>query len=204
MSLKFEVNPSVLIPRPDTEILAQAAIDVLAGKHSNPRLLDLCTGSGCVGISVLKNCPMARGVLSDISEEAVLTARRNIYLNGLSSRCAAVCADVENGPKEGWGSFDVICANPPYIKSQDIQDLDRSVRDYEPVIALDGGADGLKFYGVIAKLFKPGIKPFGSLIFEIGIGQKDPVVSILKENGYARVEIIKDYSGIDRVLRAWL
>lgn len=204
MSLTFEINPCVLIPRPDTEILVQAAIDVLSGKHSSPRLLDLCTGSGCVGISVLKSCPEARGILSDISEDAISVARRNVLTHGLSSRCAVVCADVNDGPKDGWGSFDVITANPPYIPSKDIETLDSSVRDFEPVLALDGGANGLKFYDIIARQFKPCLKQLGTLIFEIGINQNDAVVDILKQAGYSRVEVIKDYSGIERVLRAWL
>ena len=144
--LPMEVNPSVLIPRVDTEVLAETAIRWLHGRKMDARVLDLCSGSGCIGCAIADALPQARVVLADVSPEAVEVSRRNVRRNGLDGRVGFLLADVMKQPPIMTGSFDLVVSNPPYIPTFDILTLEPSVRDYEPVWALDGGDDGLDFY----------------------------------------------------------
>ena len=147
--LPLIVNEHVLIPRSDTEVLAQQAIDYLKD-YPGARVLDLCTGSGCVGLAIASQRTDCRVVLADCSEEALRVARTNARLNHLQSRIAVLQADALAPPGAKFDAFQCIVSNPPYIPTGDLAGLDPSVREYEPHLALDGGADGLKFYRAIA------------------------------------------------------
>jgi release factor glutamine methyltransferase len=186
----FTVNEHVLIPRQDTEILIEeAAKRIRTGMH----ILDLCTGSGCILVSLLKQKSIT-GVGSDISEEALRVAREN--LNHYHLEAELVRSDLMRDIR---GSFDVIVSNPPYIPSDVIGRLDPEVKDHEPKIALDGGPDGLKFYRAIVRQARRHLNVNGWLLMEIGYDEGDDVREMLEDLGYVEVEIIKDYSGLDRV-----
>ena len=144
--LPLDISESVLIPRPDTETLAEAAIGWLRQQEAP---LDLCAGSGCLGLAIASQVPAARVVLGELSDGALRVCRQNIRRNGLTGRVTAMQLDALRPPVQRLGDFDCIVSNPPYIPSGDIPGLDASVRDYEPHMALDGGADGLDFYRAI-------------------------------------------------------
>jgi len=194
------VNNSVLIPRIDTELLAREAINLISRKGWKTRLLDLCAGSGCVGIAVAANAMNCRIVLADVSQQALSVCRANMLATNLSSRITAVEVDALKAPPAVLSAFDVIVSNPPYIPTGDLKQLDVSVREYEPVQALDGGKDGLDYFRAIAENWKKIIKPGGNLIFECGSGQATDVRAIMVKNGYKDIKIFKDTLGIERVL----
>jgi len=193
------ITRDVLIPRVDTEVLAAAAIERL-DKSGSLRVLDLCTGSGCVGLSIAKSVPDAKITLLDNSENALKIAKLNSRILGLTVNC--VVADVLKPPAPQLGSFDMIVCNPPYIPSRDIEKLDASVKDFEPLSALDGGEDGLDFYRAVTKYWGRLLKDEGFLLFELGEGQLDAVRHICMEEDFLGVEVIRDTGGIDRVLVA--
>ncbi|MBR7146092.1 MAG: peptide chain release factor N(5)-glutamine methyltransferase [Oscillospiraceae bacterium] len=197
--LPFDISPAVLIPRPDTEILCENVIRELQGEE-NCRVLDLCAGSGCVGISVGKYVDTARVTLGEISEDALKICRQNIRRNGLTSRVTAMRIDVREKPSRQLGEFQCIVSNPPYIPRADIAGLDSSVRDHEPHLALDGGEDGLDFYRCICEKWRDALVPGGLLAFEVGIGQADDVLRIMRSNGFGEIEIIRDLHMIPRVI----
>jgi len=196
----LEVTPDVLIPRNDTEILVDRAIELLKGRMSTKRVLDLCTGSGCVGISVAVNVPDSRVILIDKSLRAMSIARANVLKNNVMRNVTCVDADALKAPPILLGSFDMILCNPPYIPTEDILALDTSVRDYEPVMALDGGRDGLDFYRSVASKWKSILKPKGILMFECGEGQAQSVAEIMDRCGFTNLTAFKDTLGIDRVM----
>lgn len=198
--LMFEITPDVLIPRTDTELLAQKAIELLRGRGSSKRVLDLCCGSGCIGITVGAYVPDSRVIMIDKSLKALAVSRSNVYKNNLVRTITCVDADALENPPMLIGRFDLITCNPPYIPSEDIIGLDVSVRDYEPMSALDGGADGLIFYREITKKWKTVLKANGCLLFEVGIGQAEDVKTIMQENGFESIVVFKDTAGIDRVV----
>ncbi len=198
--MPLEVTPAVLIPRMDTEVLAEQAILLARAAGEGARVLDLCAGSGCVGLAVAANVPECRVVLSDVSEEAIRVCKQNIRRNDLSARVTCVHTDaMQKPPAELW-DFDVIACNPPYIPSGDIAGLDPSVRDYEPRMALDGGEDGLNFYRAIAQNWKSALCLGGTLLFEVGMGQDRDVMGLLTRNGYQKVHSVPDTQGIQRVV----
>ena len=197
--LPFDISPAVLIPRPDTEILCENVIRELQGEE-NCRVLDLCAGSGCVGISVGKYVDTARVTLGEISEDALKICRQNIRRNGLTSRVTAMRIDVREKPSRQLGEFQCIVSNPPYIPRADIAGLDSSVRDHEPHLALDGGEDGLDFYRCICEKWRDALVPGGLLAFEVGIGQADDVLRIMRSNGFGEIEIIRDLHMIPSVV----
>ena len=197
--LPFDISPAVLIPRPDTEILCENVIRELQGEE-NCRVLDLCAGSGCVGISVGKYVDTARVTLGEISEDALKICRQNIRRNGLTSCVTAMRIDVREKPSRQLGEFQCIVSNPPYIPRADIAGLDSSVRDHEPHLALDGGEDGLDFYRCICEKWRDALVPGGLLAFEVGIGQADDVLRIMRSNGFGEIEIIRDLHMIPRVV----
>ena len=197
--LPLIVNEHVLIPRSDTEVLAQQAIDYLKD-YPGARVLDLCTGSGCVGLAIASRLADCRVVLADCSEEALRIARTNARLNHLQSRTAVLQADALAPPTAKFDAFQCIVSNPPYIPTGDLADLDPSVRDYEPHLALDGGADGLDFYRAIAARWKEALLPGGRLLLELGIGEADAVMRLLRTEGFGDLELYEDTQGISRVI----
>ncbi len=197
--LPLDISRSVLIPRPDTEILAARAIEA-AQSYDEPRVLDLCAGSGCIGLAIAKHVPHARVLLGELDEEAIKVCRQNIRRNDLAARVSAVRVDALDKPSRQLGEFDVIASNPPYIPTADIDTLDVSVRNYEPHRALDGGEDGLEFYRAVCEKWRDALRPYGKLLFEVGIGQADAVLRLMRRNGFGDVQVIQDGSGIPRVV----
>lgn len=195
MGLKFAVDEHVLVPRQDTEILVE---EVLRQLHDGMRILDMCTGSGCIIISLLHYSNDCEGVGTDISQEALDVAEKNagrILEEGasLDLRFSDVFQNVV-------GKFDVIVSNPPYIKSGDIAGLMPEVREHEPLQALDGGADGLDFYRRIVEEGRRYLVSGGMLYFEIGCEQAAEVMKMMDEAGYSDIQVVQDYAGLDRVV----
>ena len=198
--LPMKVTPDVLIPRADTETLVDAVKELLIGRKMDARILDLCCGSGCITCAVGHELPAAKLVAVDLSASALEVCRANIAMNRLSSRVICMQADATASPPLGIGTFDVIASNPPYVKSAEIQSLDRSVRDFEPIWALDGGKDGLRFYKAIIKYWKSLLRPEGALVFEVGEDQADDVCDMLMAAGFASCSVRKDTQEIERVV----
>lgn len=198
--LPMNVNPDVLIPRMDTEVLVDAAKELLIGKKMDARILDLCCGSGCISCALAHELPASKLVAIDISASALEVCRSNVAMNRLNSRVICMQTDATASPPMGIGQFDMIVSNPPYIASDEIMTLDSSVRDYEPIWALDGGEDGLRFYKAIIKYWKGIIAPRGYLLFEVGEGQAEPVKEMLLAAGFSSVDTRKDTLGVDRVV----
>ena len=197
--LPLDISPAVLIPRPDTEVLATKLIDAARGAGSC-RILDLCAGSGCIGLAAAANLPNARVLLGEYDEEALKICRQNIRRNRLTSRVASLKLDAREKPSRTLGEFRFLVSNPPYIPSADIETLDASVREHEPRLALDGGEDGLDFYRVICEKWRDVLCENGMLFFEVGIGQADSVLRIMRSSGFGDIQIIKDLNNIPRVV----
>lgn len=178
------VNRDVLIPRDDTCAVTELAMKKALYLDQDPRILDLCTGSGCIGLAIARKVKDARVTLADISREALAVAKRNAAAMKLTGRVSCIQANALQAPSAFLGTFDLIVSNPPYVRSGDMANLQPSVRDFEPSLALDGGADGLDFYRSIASRYGRALKPGGWLCFEFGMGQGDEVCAILEENGY--------------------
>ncbi len=203
MGLRFTVNDHVLCPRQDTELLAERALEILkaSGKPS-PRILDLCCGSGCIGISLAVLFPGAEAVLSDISEEVLALAKKNAKHNGCAEhrRCARgdLCDAVfeEGSPLDE--AFDLICCNPPYIPTKAIDTLMPEISVHEPLLALDGGEDGLIFYRRLAETIMKN-KDAPPVLLEIGCEQGAAVKKIFTDAGASSVKILRDLAGLDRV-----
>ena len=198
--LPMKVTKDVLIPRPDTELLVDLAKQALTGWKMDARVLDLCCGSGCITCAVGHELPATKLVAVDLSASALEVCRTNIALNRLNTRVICMQADATASPPLGIGSFDLIVSNPPYVKTEEIGELDRSVKDYEPVWALDGGKDGLRFYKAIIKYWKSLLRPDGLLIFEVGEGQAQEVADMLLAGGFASTSIHQDARGVDRAV----
>ena len=197
--LPLDISPDVLIPRPDTEVLAGQAIEYIQ-TLGECRVLDLCAGSGCIGLAVASQVPQARVVLGEYSDAALKVCRQNIRRSGLSGRVVPIQADAREKPERALGEFQCIVSNPPYIPHDDIAGLDTSVKDYEPHLALDGGEDGLDFYQTISGKWKDALVPGGRLYFEVGIGQADSVLRIMRAQGFGDIQVVKDLHDIPRVV----
>ena len=197
--LPLDISPAVLIPRPDTEVLATKLIDA-ARSAGSCRILDLCAGSGCIGLAAAANLPGARVLLGELDDEALKICRQNVRRNGLSGRVTSMKIDAREKPSRALGEFNFLVSNPPYIPSRDVDTLDPSVREHEPRLALDGGEDGLDFYRVICEKWRDALAPEGMLFFEVGIGQADQVLRIMRTNGFGDIQIVKDLNGIPRVV----
>ena len=197
--LPLDISPDVLIPRPDTEVLAGQAIEYIQ-TLGECRVLDLCAGSGCIGLAVASQVPQARVVLGEYSDAALKVCRQNIRRSGLSGRVVPIQADAREKPERALGEFQCIVSNPPYIPHDDLVGLDTSVKDYEPHLALDGGEDGLDFYQTISGKWKDALVPGGRLYFEVGIGQADSVLRIMRAQGFGDIQVVKDLHGIPRVV----
>ena len=201
MGLRFRVNEHVLIPRQDTEILVEEAMRCLA---DGMRILDLCTGSGCILLSLLKYSNECEGIGIDISDKALLTARENasalqldaVFLEG------DLFAPLENyvSSKTKDRLFDIVVSNPPYIETEEIKVLMPEVREHEPLLALDGGEDGLSFYRKIIQKAPEYMRKGAHLFLEIGCKQGEAVRTLMQEAGFSQIQILKDYAGLDRVV----
>ncbi len=197
--LPLDISQDVLIPRADTEVLAEQAIAYIQ-TLGECRVLDLCAGSGCVGLAIAAQAPQARVVLGELNDSALKICRQNIRRNGLSGRVMPVQTDAREKPARSLGEFQCIVSNPPYIPTGDIAGLEVSVRDYEPHLALDGGTDGLDFYRSISRDWREALSPGGRLFFEVGIGQADPVLRLMRSQGFGDLQVIKDRNSIPRVV----
>ena len=197
--LPLDISQDVLIPRTDTEVLAEQAIAYIQ-TLGECRVLDLCAGSGCVGLAIAPQAPQARVVLGEIDDSALKICRQNIRRNNLSARVMPIQMDAREKPARSLGEFQCIVSNPPYIPTGDIAGLEASVRDYEPHMALDGGADGMDFYRSIAEQWKETLTPGGRIYFEVGIGQADAVLRLMRSQGFGDLQIIKDHHKIPRVV----
>jgi release factor glutamine methyltransferase len=197
-SLPFEVTPSVLIPRPETEVLVEKALELMG---SSPSLvLDLGTGSGAIAVSLAHERPDVRVVAVDKSYSALSVAQRNAAANGVSERVFFVAMDLF-GALEARCSFDLIVSNPPYISDEEFLDLAPEIANYEPHSALRGGGEsGLGLIRKILEQFRAFLKPNGSLLVEIGLGQAQILEKDFPAPGVEKFEFIEDYSGIKRVL----
>ncbi len=195
MSLDFKVNSSTLIPRADTEILIEELIKIYQGK--NPFIFEIGTGSGCIPVSLAYYIKDARLLSCDISEKALETAKENAKNNGVDDRIAFIKHNILSGFPPLEETPDCIVSNPPYIESNVIETLDKNVRNFEPLSALDGGVDGLDFYRSIIK--ENPLKKGGVLAFEIGYNQGESVSDLMKSD-YTDIRIIKDLGGNDRVI----
>lgn len=200
--LELTVSPDVLIPRDDTMAVVDLAMELRMGMPSNPRILDLCTGSGCIGLALAYKMKDARITMCDISVKALKIAKKNAADLHLSGRATCLQADALQPVGEFLGKFDMIISNPPYITAREMTELQRSVRDYEPHMALFGGEDGLDFYHAIVKNYGPALKPGGFMCFEFGMGQEKDVCQILRDHNFVVVGLKKDSGGIVRAVSA--
>lgn len=200
--MTLHVDRNVLIPRDDTCAVTALAIKQALFLSSNPRILDLCTGSGCIGLAIASRVKDAKVTLADISRDAMAVAKKNISTQKLSARVSCVQADALDDPMPFLGKFDLIVSNPPYITTREMQELPKSVKAYEPHLALHGGKDGLDFYRSIASKYRKALKDGGYLCFEFGMGQGDDVCAILTENGYTILERSRDFNDIERAVLA--
>lgn len=191
MGLSFCVNEHVLIPRQDTELLVEEVLK----KADNAEILDMCTGSGCIAISLKKLGRAAKVIAVDISPEALKVAREN---------GVRLCAEIQWMESDLFtnvmGKYDIIVSNPPYIETREIEALMPEVKEHEPILALDGDEDGLWFYKKITRESKGYLKENGMLYYEIGYNQGDAVKKIMEENGFDKVVVLKDLAGLDRVV----
>lgn len=203
MGLPFKVSPAVLIPRLDTEVLADKLINVIRGfEITRPEVLDMCTGSGILGITIAHEIPDSRVTMTDLSIDAINVAMGNAQLNGVFDRCSFAIGDMFKAISES-SKFDVIVSNPPYISKAEIETLSTEVKDHEPRMALDGGEDGLNFYRVIARNAANHLKENGILALEIGCDQGDAVKTMLENTGnFVAVTVLQDLNGLDRVVLA--
>ena len=200
--MRLSVDRNVLIPRDDTCAVTALAIKNALFLQQDPRILDLCTGSGCIGLAVANRVKDAKVTLADVSREALAVAKKNVTATKLSARVSCVQANALEDPAPFLGKFDMIISNPPYITARDMQELPASVKDYEPHLALYGGEDGLDFYRSIADKYRAALKPGGYLCFEFGMGQGDAVCEILEQNGFVILERTKDFNEVERAVLA--
>ncbi len=200
--LNLVVTPDVLIPRDDTCAVAEIAIRQALFLDKAPRILDLCTGSGCIGLAIATQIKDAKVTLADLSRQALAVAKKNVTNHKLSGRVSCVQVDAMKEPPAFLGKFDMIISNPPYVTSQEMEELDHSVKDFEPHMALWGGADGLDFYRAISRNYRQCLKPGGYLCYEFGMGQGDDVCRILTQEGFTVRKRVKDYNDRERACLA--
>ena len=198
------IDENVLIPRDDTCAVTQLAIKRSLYLEQDPRILDLCTGSGCIGLAVAKRVKDAYVTLADISEKALAVAKKNVARHQLTDRVHCVQANALQPAPEFLGRFDLIVSNPPYITTEEMTQLDASVKDYEPHLALHGGVDGLDFYRSIVENYTQALKPGGYLCLEYDPSQGDAICWMLENNGYTVLERVRDYNDRERALMAQL
>ncbi|MHC4157773.1 MAG: peptide chain release factor N(5)-glutamine methyltransferase [Planctomycetota bacterium] len=204
-SLQLQISPDCLIPRPETELLVERAIEFLRGRGGKQFVCELCTGCGCIAAAIAKNYPDVQITATDISDSALKTAATNIEKYGLKERITLLCGDLFDPivPQLCGGEFDLIVCNPPYVSGAEFESLDKSVKDYEPRPALFGGADGLDVYRRICEKVDGFLRPDAALIMEIGYRQGQAVRELLERSGYfGEITIEKDFHDNDRVVTA--
>ena len=205
MGYEFYVDDRVLVPRQDTETLVEEAISHLRELPA-PKILDMCTGSGCILLSLLMELPQASGTGADVSVDALEVAKENTRRLGLEKRAELVQSDLfsadyfEKNSRKKCMEYDMLISNPPYIRTADIDGLMDEVRLHDPRLALDGKADGLYFYEKITEQAGKYLKPGGWLIYEIGCDQGKDVAEIMKKKGFIQIEVKKDLAGLDRIV----
>ena len=197
--LPLDINESVLIPRVDTEVLAHEAIEYIQGL-GKCRVLDLCAGSGCIGLALAANAPECRVLLGEISEGAVRVCRQNIRRNNLTGQVSVMLMDAMQPPPRAIGEFQCIVSNPPYIPRAEVDALENSVKDFEPHLALCGGEDGYDFYTAIITYWREALVTGGRLYFEVGAGQADTVLRMMRAQGFGDINVVQDNQGIPRVV----
>ncbi len=202
--LDMVVTPDVLIPRIDTEVLVQEALDCCTDHTADLRILDLCCGSGCIGCALGVNLPRAKIVMADASDKALHVARANVMKHNLGARTSCLHVNALSLPIDNIGTFDLIVSNPPYITSADVLTLDSSVKDYEPLMALDGGQDGYMFYRAIIRKWKRCLREGGHLLFEVGEDQAQHVAELMKRANFKDIRIVKDTGCTERVVSGHL
>lgn len=200
MGMEFRVNEHTLIPRPDTEVAVTEALEAIRS-HGYRKVLDLCCGSGAIGLSVAASFEFTNVTLSDINKEALDVASENAVRLGLEERVRIMYSDLFSSIED---SYDLIVSNPPYISGEDMKKLEKTVRDYEPHLALYGGDSGLDFYRSITQQAPRYLRENGMLIFEIGYDQSSEVEKMMKEYGFKNVHTVKDFSGLSRVVSGLL
>ncbi len=200
--MDLTVTPDVLIPRDDTMAVTDLAIAALRNMPAPQRVLDLCTGSGCIGLAIAHQISTARVTLADISQAALKVAKKNLSDLKLTGRVTTFEVDVRQEAPKFLGQFDLIVSNPPYVTRQEMQELEPSVRFYEPHLALDGGEDGLDFYRDILQNYSQSLKPGGKLCFEFGLSQHMAVGALLAESGFTNIQFAKDYRSVIRAVIA--
>jgi release factor glutamine methyltransferase len=204
-SIELEVCEDCLIPRPETELLVELAIDFLRGRQGKQSVCDLCTGCGCIAVAIAKNFPDADIAATDISATALSVASKNVTKYGLDNRIKLLCGDLFEPvvPEIDTGQFDLIVCNPPYVSGVEFTKLEKGVKDHEPKTALYAGKDGLEVYRRIAEKAPDFLKSSGSLMLEIGYRQGDDVTVILEKTAcFKEVKVEKDYHDNDRIVTA--
>jgi release factor glutamine methyltransferase len=197
--LDFIITPSVLIPRPETEILVESVINSIT-TDSEIKILDIGCGCGNIGIAIAANLPNVKVIGIDISEEAISIAQENTVKHNLQNRVNFRYLDILNTSAEKLSIYDIVVSNPPYVSKLDYETLQKEIRNFEPEIAVTDISDGFSFYDSITPLAKQILNKPGKLFFELGQGQSVQVKKILVENGFEKISIIQDYGKIDRVI----
>lgn len=197
--MEFTVNESVLIPRPETELLVEQVIESAKTYNANT-ILDIGTGSGCIAIAAAKALPSVTVTAVDVSEQAIALAKQNATQNGMTENICFFVSDIIKIPKLSK-KYDIIVSNPPYISAPDYSLLEPELTDYEPKIALTDDADGFTFYRKIISLAKKSLNPGGVLLFEIAFSQGEKVLTLMRENGFTECLVVKDYSNLDRIAK---
>jgi len=204
-SLDIKVTPNCMIPRPETELLVEKAIDFLRKREGKQFVCDLCTGSGCIAVAIAKNCPDIHIVATDICDSALSVAAKNVAGHNLDERVTLLCGDLFSPIIEGLDNteFDLIVCNPPYVSSTEYEILEKNVKDHEPKHALFAGTDGLDIYRRIAARVDEFLKPEAALMLEIGYAQGKAVRELLEQTGvFGEIKIEKDHQNNDRVVFA--
>jgi len=201
-SLELNVTPDCMIPRPETELLVERAIELLRTSSGTQLVCDLCTGSSCIAIAIAKNCPAARIIASDISDDALKVAAQNVQKHQLDERVELLCGDLFEPvtARLPGDRFDLIVCNPPYVSAAEYEALDRTVKDYEPRLALWAGADGLDICRRVIEEAGGFLKPGGALMLEIGCPQGRAIKELLEQAGtFAEIKIERDFQNHDRI-----
>lgn len=198
-NIRLKVNRSVLIPRPETEVLVEKIIDEFKEK-TDIRFLDIGVGSGNISIALLKNITQAKAIAIDISEEALALAKKNSEMNEVQDRIELIKFDILNENIETLGKFDLIVSNPPYVSAMDFETLEPELKVYEPTIALTDMYNGFTFYKKIIQISSSLLNSKGKIYFEIGKDQSDEIKNMMVEKGFDNIIVIKDYQDIDRII----
>ena len=204
-SMELNVTPDCMIPRPETELLVQRAIEFLRTRNGPQYVCDLCTGSGCIAVAIAKNFPNAKIIATDICDTALAVAATNVEKHNLQDKITLLSGDLFDPiiPQLDVGKFDLIVCNPPYVSSGEYEKLDKNVRDYEPRLALFAGDDGLDIYRRIIEKVDSFLKPDAALILEIGYAQGHAITELLKQTGvFAGIKIERDFHNNDRIVTA--